>query len=308
MIAPDPVFNELSVGPLATDPSSARARVAGLIEVLIRAPDHGLGTSLRISEGFYLLELAPDYTFNDWINDTSVPVDKLRFFLSLAAKAPFFQQQDEPALYCLDQIDVSCNDQSHPAFLCAYFLDAALVSFDHDFYSQPLLPITVSRLDDDGEIFSEEALQVNLAQLGQFDFHSDWFLNRWNAVVSPTDLWNRRHDLYPALVFCEAVEDELLILGSILPLIADRLADIQRVASTRIPFDKDAFRSKCNPTAQSTFEQFGSCYDFRNPDGVRIRCGWHLYLPDGCRVYFAPGSASYTIGHIGKHLPTSRYP
>lgn len=304
MIAVDPVFNESSVSPPAVDERQARDRMAGTIDILARMPDYGLGKSLRVSNEFHLLELAQGYTVSVWISDRQVDRDHLRFFLSLAAKAPFIRPEDGDALDHLEHTEVAFQGQSNPAFVAAYSLDAPLVSLDHDVWEEPDLPATVILLDGEGELSEEDISLVNFARLGHFDHHASWFARR-KAATDIADLWSRRAELFPHLVFCETIEEQLAQQTPILSQIVARLEDMERVAAIGHPFDNEAFGRKCNATSSPTFATYGKRYDFRAPDGSQKRCGWHFYLPGGRRIYF---SSDYTIGHIGNHLPTVKYP
>ena len=303
MIAVDPVFNEMSLSPPAADEQQACARMARAIEILTQMPNHGLGKSLRISTQFYLLELATGYTVTRWVNDHRVDRDQLNFFLGLAAKAPFLQEGDGTALDCLDDTEVAFEGQAHPAFLAAYALDAPMVSLDHGPWSQPDLPATVNLLDGEGELTEEHILLVNFAHSAHFDEHAPWFARR-NAVIDAADMWERREELFPHLVFWDSVEAQLVQQTPILSMIAARLEDIERVAALGQPFDKNAFHWKCNATSAATFDSFREYYEFCARDGSVKRCGWHFYLPDGRRIYF---SGDYTIGYVGLHLPTVKF-
>jgi hypothetical protein len=303
MSAVDPVFNEPSAEPLATTETEARSRMNGVLDVLLLMPRHGLGKGLRISDEFYQLALAPRYNLTDWINDPRVGRDHLNLFLGLAAKAPYLRSSDCVALQRIEDTDVTCYGQGHPAFLAAHALGAPMVSFDHDAWSEPDLPVTVTRLGDEGELDDEQDTIANFARPDHFDHHAPWFARR-NAVTDAADLWSRRAELFPNLVFSEPVEGQLQQQQTILSLIVDRLKDIERVAASGRPFDKDAFAFRCNATSAATFQQFGSAYVFTAPDGVSTRCGWHFYLPDGRRIYF---STDFVIGHVGEHLPTAKF-
>jgi hypothetical protein len=305
MRTPDPVFNEPSVAPPAQASATARSRMAGVIDLLVRAPEHNLGSSLRISEQFYLLELASTYTANDWIQDGDVERDHLNFFLSLAARSPFIRIQDGEALSRIEDSEVTCHGITHLSFLAAYALDSVLVSFNQVPWSKPDLPAIITRLDGNAALLSEAITLVNLSTPTHYNHHAGWFA-RGRAVTSPSDLWSRRAELFPNLRFCPSVEDQLHSQAPILRLIIARLNDLQRVAALNTPFSKDSFQTECSPTSSETLnhKKFGPHYDFSGPDGSGITCGWHLYLPDGKRIYFA---ADYTIGHIGAHLPTVKF-
>lgn len=303
MIATDPVFNEPSTEPPAADRQAARARMIGAVDVLLLMPAHGSGKSLRISEYFYHLALAPDYTMIDWLNDREVGRDHLNFFLGLAAKAPYLRQTDSAPLERIEDTEVTCHGQSHPAFLAGHLLHAPLVSFDHDLWAEPVLPVTIIRLDGQGELCEEPEILINFSNPCHFAQHAQW-LAQLDSIVDAENLWIRRAELFPHLTFCPSVQDQLKAQEIILSKIIDRLREMERVASADSPFDNNAFQFKCHATSASTFGRFKSAYEINAPDGSSKTCGWHFYLPDGRRIYF---SADYVIGHIGEHLPTVKF-
>lgn len=304
MIAIDPVFNELAAEQVTFNEDGARRHMGNALTVLLEMPNHGIGSGLRISDRFYQLEMAPDYSMTDWINDNQVDRDQLRFFLGLAAKAPFLRQEDSPAaLERLEDSEVRCNDSAHAAFLAAYVLDAPLVSFDHSHWKAPELAAEVIQLDEEATFIHEAVSLINFSQLAHFDHHKGWLTKR-SAARDAADLWNRRSSLFPHLQFSPQVEWQLHEHEAILAHVVKRLSDLERVAASSKSIRADAFNQKCSSTSQATFERFGGAYDFVAPDGTKTRCGWHFYLPDGRRIYF---SSTFLVGHIGPHLPTAKF-
>jgi len=308
MSVPDPVFNELSAHPPATSPAEARTRVSAFITVLVLAPDHGLGSSLRTSGNFYLLSLAPGYTLFSWLDDPQTSREEMSLFLSLAAKSPFLQPSDTDALRRAGDCEASFGGRTDHGLAAAHLLDVPLVSFHHGEWIYSSLESQISRLDDDGEIFTETVLLPNISCPEHYEVNQPWFKRRFPSVTDLTALWNNRESLFPELIFCPSVQAQLSDLEDILSLVLDRLKDLQRVASHAGPFDPASFASRCSPTSSSTRQGFERHYIFRAPDGVGTFCGWHLYLPDGRRIYFALLKNHLLIGHIGHHLPTKRFP
>lgn len=306
MTMQDPVFNEPSATPIARDANEARTRIDRVLDVLTIAPTHGLGKGLRTSEAFYSIQIADQYTFLNWLDDPAIGRDQRELFLSLGAGRQFIRPSDVVSSESMEECEISCHGIIHKSFLAAYRLESVLVSFDNDAWSQPELTATLTSIEADAELLTESIVLVNFARPEHFAYHAQWFSQR-NAITGISDLWSRRAEIFPNLTFCPSVEGQLQSCGPIFDTIVARLMDLQNVAAKNQPFNKDAFRTRCNATSTETFSRFGADYDFRDPAGALKRCGWHLYLPNTGRIYFAPDIFRYVIGHIGEHLPTVKF-
>jgi len=309
MSAPDLVFNDRSTSPLAPNQISAGERMTQFLQVLRVAPTHGFGPGLRISEEFYLHELADDFPIVNWVDSPTTTVEERGFLLTLADKAPFLLPSDTTALAKREDCSVSfCGEQS-AAFEAAYLLDSALVSLHHTDWLAPTFAITIEALDDEDEILIEEETLPNFATLDHYTHHQPWLTARFRSLTSPAELWERRAELFPHLDLSSSVEKQLLEQSAYLHRIVTRLHDMERVAAAGItPFDAKAFARPCRPTTSGTRDQFESRYTFSQNAGETHFCGWHLNLTKGKRIYFTPVGSQLFIGHIGEHLPTKKYP
>lgn len=308
----DLVFNDHSVMPMAEDAHAVAARMRGLVDVLIDAPDHGLNGTLRIPEEFHLLRLMEDWTINDWISSPATARDEREFILRLATSSPFLANEPADLMDRASRCEVMIGQTSSMALHAAYLLDIPLVSLNHSHWSAPRLDAGVTVLDDEGEIDSDVTHLINLASVDHFTIHDQWIGNRRQRnVPNPSAVWNQRATLFPSLEFCPSVQNQLLAIpanADLFPQVVDRLFDLQRLAGLGAAFNKNAFRTKCSPTSQATFDNFGFYYTFKRSTDQTVLCGWHLYLPDGNRVYFADNAGAWIVGHVGKHLPTKLFP
>lgn len=64
-------YNELSSRPLAENHEVAIARVLGLLETMKSLREFGI-TIMRSHDGFYAEQISCDYTFVNFIHDTSI--------------------------------------------------------------------------------------------------------------------------------------------------------------------------------------------------------------------------------------------
>lgn len=295
---------------MATDFHQAGQRMRELIGILLAAPDYGLGKGLRVPQDFYLLELAPQFTINDWVCVATTPREEREFFLQLATRSPFLADAPANVLERDALLEIFCDESGSPAFQAAYLLDSPLISLNHSIWKSPHLKAPAAQMDDEGELSKFEVSLINISQERHFESHAAWIeARRQHDIQDAATLWNERGSLLKALEFCPCVESQILSVQpqtDLFAQIVDRLFDLQRVASLGKPFDKNIFRTRCSPTSPETLhhKQHGPHYHIVAADGQKKQCGWHLMLPDGHRIYF---STDYTIGHIGSHLPTVKY-
>lgn len=308
----DLVFNDHSAQSIALNSHDAGLRIKGLIDVLLLAPEHGFGKGLRIPQNFYLLKLADQYTFMDWLNSASTPREEKEFILQLATRSPFLTESSPDIQNRAALCEVHCGDSASSAFQAAYLLNYPLLSFCQAPWDLPSLHATASQMDDEGELRQFPVSLINIAHKEHFTQHSGWIeARRQREIHDSAVLWKNRETIFPSLEFCPCVKDQLSLIpenSDLFTQILDRLFDLQRVAALGIAFHNEAFRTKCSPSSSSTIQNFGEHYSFRRVDDTLVQCGWHLYLPDGNRIYFTCDKGDWVIGHIGGHLPTSKFP
>jgi hypothetical protein len=122
------------------------------------------------------------------------------------------------------------------------------------------------------------------------------------------DLWERRAELYPALVFCAQMEKALEAFGSgtdLFKQVKMRLRDLQDFFSIwdGKVFDPDKVPFKVTPDSDKQLKEYPEERTFLCPDGVRRIFRWKTKLPNGHRLYFDPQEATCTaiIGDVGPH-------
>jgi hypothetical protein len=101
------VFNGRSLETPAVDRRAARLLMSGLVGVLRAAPDHGFGKGIRTSAEFSALQLAPNYTIQNWTVDRDAHRDERVFILHVATRCPFLVgvapkiQEREHLVHCI---------------------------------------------------------------------------------------------------------------------------------------------------------------------------------------------------------------
>lgn len=311
----EPIFNDLSVEPPASDLTAALERMARLIELLRAAPDHGLDAGLRIPQTFHGLPLGPEYRVWDWLNDTRVPREQTLFLLTLATRSPYLDQTPETIQERALLVDLRADGVGSDALGAAYLLQAPLFSFRQVPWDRPLIDCLCQEWVDD---LLEPPCPVqlpNLAQVSHFAIHADWIrARRRRSIASGHALWEARGRLFPHLEFCPSVQAQLLTLRSSNPRfqqVIDKLFHLEEYFAGWVSggFDSDAF-PKCNPASPETLSRYPADYQFSTENGQNVVASWHLYLTPGKgRLYFDvdSGARRGVVCHIGDKLPDTTY-
>ena len=311
MIDLDPVFNDLSCKPLASDKYEASKRMAEFIRLLNEFPAYGLGKSLRTTGDFYGLDLSAGYSVSDWMFDPESPQVERELFTTLATKSPILVELDSTIAEVAGNSEASCDQGVSEALLVSYLVELPLIALNHNLWSEPHFDCIISEINDEGEIEETEHTLVNFAKPDHFKIHHQWLEDRLTANLhSLSDAWTERAKQFPHLYFAKEVKAQLLNISSGSDLAAQvmsRLFDLERVASLGKAFNASAFRTTCSPSSTTALDKFESDYSFQDDTGHVHLCGWHLKMLDGNRIYFADLGDRYLVGHIGKHLPTKKF-
>jgi hypothetical protein len=311
----EPVFNELSAEPPALDLAVAFDRMFRFVEVLRAAPDHGLDPGLRIPQTFHGQALCSDYHIWDRLNDTRVPREQRIFLLALATKSPYLDQTPEAVQERALLVELRFGEGGSDGLRAAYLLEVPLLSFLQVPWDAALIDCECEELIDDTMAPTHQVRLPNIAEVAHLGIHADWI--RWRkrrSIVSPADLWERRNSLFPHLVFCPSVMDQLMVLRPTEPRFqqaVNKLFDLDDYFAdwSTGGFDPGAF-PKCNPASPETLARFPMDYQFSAEDGRHVVASWHLYLTPGKgRLYFEADGATRRgiVCHVGDKLPDTTY-
>ena len=315
----DMVLNELSVQFPASDIRTAHEWMSDLLNTIIAAAKQGVNGILRTHRDFHATMLAPDYPLGRWRNDPSVDKEKRWYFNFRITQKPFLVDLDAPEI----EEKLGLCEFTHKGDVVqglghAYLLEALPVSVRSACrWEFSLLELEVQQLDDNGNIVTDIVTVVHASHPSHIVEHENWIQNRLQqGIRDGVDLWNRRRELFPSLIFCEGVGKQILQLRSGNPMLQStrkRLFELENYCKSwhEGAFNSDNLPMKATPESQSTLQQYGSERTFLCPDGQERIFSWHVRLtPTAWRIHFFPKPKikQIIIGYIGPHLPTARYP
>lgn len=311
----DLILNDLSIVPLAADAYEARHRMTAFVSTLRQAIVARVNARLRVPTAFHVMLLAPGYRLAEWRNDAQVDRDERLFLIRLATNAPYLENLIVAADNAL-RYEFEVDAQKAEGCGVAYLLDGLSISFQsHSRWNVSHISVTVRSLDDAGNIEEEVAEIVHASHPEHVLEHQGWIQKRLTeSVGTGAEMWERRSQFFPSLIFCDRVEKQVRELEygtSMLQPVAKVLFDLEAACRmwTQGAFDVMLIPAKVSPESPATLHQFASERTFRCPDGVERVFDWHVKINiNAWRVHFYFDNAkpsSLIIGYIGKHLPTA---
>jgi hypothetical protein len=306
------VLNELSLQTPAADIPTARQRMSDLISTVQQATKRGIKKILRTHRDVNTIELAPEYPVARWRNDGEVDLESRRFFRTLTAKAPFWTDVPEEIKNDFDLSEVLHQEEQAIGLGFALVSDALAVSLNSEArWDCSRLELEVTRLDDSEELIDERVEIVHASRSNHVGEHADWIKERIRiAVRDGVELWNRKDELFPKLIFCDSVGEQLQSLSTGNPMlrqVVKRLSELEECCKnwTVGAFDLDSLPSKASPESDSRLKRLKQELTFKCPDGENRTFSLHLRMtPAHWRLHFSAelGTGKIIIGYIGPKL------
>ncbi len=312
------VLNDLCVARQASDLHEAREWMTVFVLTLVAAVRAGAERSLRCLHPIDSIEIGPSYPVARWRNDSQVEREQRSYLNSLLSKTPLLTGADKAGvLERSDRSEFLFEGRVAPGLGTAFLLDAMAISFTSEAcWESDRLLVDCTFLDDRGVLDEESVEVLHASRPEHVATHQDWLSGRTVPIQDGEDLWLRREQLFPSLVFCEAVADQLAPLSTGDPLfrqIAKRLGELERYFSnwdgTR--FVPEAIPMKISPESAPTLERYAEERSILCPDGARRLFSWHGRLTPGVwRLYFEPDPPTRKafVGYIGRKPPGALYP
>ena len=320
-IGPELALNELSLENRARSIDIARERMCELVGTIQRAVHYGASRSVRTLRSFYSAELASGYPVARWRHDAGVDGVTRELFLSLTVAAPYLDDLeagpvDDSAIdeYTWDGVQVMGFGHAHRA-------GGLAVSIRSDTaWDNETINVTLRCLENDGSLAEADVPVPHASAVSHVEHHSEWIVQRAAELTrirvrDGRELWQRRGELFPRLIFCDAVADQLTGMPSgheMLIPVCERLSELEvfRAEWHSGPFAPVGQLRNVAPESEPTLQRFSGERTFRCPDGEERLFSWHLRLRNGWRIYFAESDTvgAVVVGYVGPHRRTVRYP
>ena len=310
------VFNELSVDSPATSILEARQWMAGFVGTILSASAAGVNRVLRTHIDINNTLLAPEYPLSRWRNDSNVDLEARRYFRSLISQYPPLEDLPEISNNMLAR-DFFHQGRRAYGFGIAYLLESICISLPSaKVWNMNEIEVKTEWLNENGGLISKKVRIMHASNSSHIDLLAGWITQRLKTgVVNGDDLWNRREELFPHLIFCDYVAKQIFPLQNGDPMfrqIVKRFFELQNYCSAwrEGPFLPDQLPFKATVESEPTMQKYRGKRTFTCPGGNEITFTWHGRMTPGAwRIYFDPsiGPGMMHIGYIGQKLPTVKY-
>jgi hypothetical protein len=319
------IFNELSTPFYSVE--QAKNELAYFINTCMKANSLGfemLHLHQNIGKYLFQLQIAPNYTLSQWLQDSGIEKELKSRFRSITTQTPLITDDYpiEKERNELSEFKIEINHKTEPAngLGAAYLLETLCVSFlSHDLWdTDEINNIKHCYLTEACNDIKEEIIAVKHASKpAHLAKHQAWFEHKKRESLQKSqDLWERRDEFFPHLVLCGEVEKQLTYLGvqsKFFDQIIERLKRLNEYAENWQKgsySDQVAKQYGLNVSGESegTLKKYGRERKFRLPNKKKVLFEKHIKTGD-LRFHFYPDEESHTIyvGYIGSHLSTVKY-
>lgn len=313
------MFNELSVQETESK-QIARLVLADFVNATVRATELGF-TELRLYEkalpNLYSISLHGTYNIDHWLNDREVGKDLQDRFRLLVTSSPLIRDEEfrEFEFYSRSEFFKKTNDVSHQVWGmgAAHIYNTLSIglSTTND-WRKNLISIQHYYLNQNGDDNINQVTIRHISNIQTLETHLEWWEKlKFESLKKSAELWDRREEFFPNLIFCQEVKTQLQKIGvsKTLSQIIERLRSLDQYTKlwSEGSFSYEDTKKKTNlrisPESQSTINKFGTQRKFFIPGLGKILFDLHIKAGD-LRFHFYPdnNTKKIYIGYIGKHL------
>ena len=315
------VFNELSVHLEISSTISkemAKQKINEFIEVLHLLKNKNLLQGIISTSDIHTFSISSNYGINEWLIDSSVKNTYKQFFRTLCSKRFTYIQ----AADFINEFIVLIDDKKYSGTGCLVATetdDSAIISIvTNKYWSLKKIYGQHMVIDNETTISSTERFVTNLSKRDDISIIENSIIkDTYDNISSGQDLWEQRVTLFPNLIFCDSVKDQLYKDPEkfhVLQII-NRLNKLEQYFKT---YNGIYSHIELGLNARTESDTVKSCRNLRNMRLFRKPNGEESYFFDhigfsgkfsGGRIYFLPDDVNRIcyIGYIGRHLPTKNY-
>lgn len=323
------IFNEISVP--FDNYTSACEGLELFVSTWIQARQSGF-TEIRLpfEQGNYLysLDIAPGYNISKLLNsDMSNCLSHSIFqkdlkdrFKDIMTSSPFIADSYTIKKKSFERSEFTLTSNggniSCIGLGVGWILETLCISFlSHDRWKQTLIKLSRYYIDEEGNEHNDLVTSKNISIPDHLLIHQEWVDNiRKIQIAKSRDLWERRVELFPHLIFCGEVEKQFSQIGrqsKYFDQIIEKLKGLNKFAGDYAKgknrySDQEFKQYGLNVSGESisTMSKYGNYRRFRLPEGGRESFEKHIKAGD-LRFHFFINQRENKIyvGYIGAHLP-----
>lgn len=315
------VLNELSVRSnigRGFDKGYSRGIINNFVEILHKTSRVEGFNGLITTADIHSLQISSEYGIQDWLEDPLVDRKYKEFFRIFRNKRFSYIENDD---YSLGEFEIVLDNQKYNSLGClvASEMNESVISLKtHGVWLNEIIEGLVSTLDSVVDEITTENREINnISQETHLDQLEEKLKEENFAMISSgQDLWEKREILFPNLVFCESVKDQLYNDPQKFHIeqVAKKLMRLQQYFSEYDGIYNPKVLGLNARTESETVKSNKGLKDlrrFKKPDDSIDYFYDHIgFTSKYCgRIHFLPddGNRKCFIGYIGKHLPTKYF-
>lgn len=310
-------LNELSFQETVDTEYDAKKLIEDFVLLCKTLDSKNILDDIILPESFFSLGLYKDYGFTQWLNDSNVSYTHQQFFRRFLDKHRLYYNDEN----INGEFEVCIGEHSYLSKGCAFATEHnhILLSFPtNDFWLKDLISGKYRFLDEDGQISeSTETLKNIFSNMPKENIISNYTKDLSYGITSGQDLWDKREQLYPNLVFCQNVKDQLIDDSEKHHIFAvmkklDRFQQYFSNCDNLYSPKELGLSARTESESVKTDPELKGLRRFRLPDGNEEYFFDHVSFngkySDG-RIHFLPDNTNNKcyIGYIGRHLKTEKY-
>lgn len=307
------IFNEISLKQQVPE-CQIKDQFSGFLRICQELKHKNNDNDFYYTDELMTEKISGEYTVHDWLKDQSVPQKEKQFFRTLIQGGHRIPIDDLLESELIVEIE---NEQTVSA-------KGGLMAFEWDSYIVSFLSSEIWKNEwMEGKYFSlndEEAEVVKVRNCGILEHVGKIVESEKRKqqliISSGSELWEKRKQLYPHLVFCESVKKQLeeARVSIQIQTIMKRIQILEDYFATYDgEFDKSKVGYGCRNESETVKNDrdLKECRKFLTPFGKEDFFYWHISFAGNYpgRIHFLPDAEHKVgiIGYIGKHLPTKKY-
>lgn len=313
------VFNELSVCTEITDidDSEARQRIDDFVILLQKLRSEKLISGIICTSDIYNFHVSKTYGIQEWLSDRETKHSYKQFFRTMCNKNCTYI---EPLNY-MNEFSVNINEQDYNAIGCLVAIETEqeIVSvINNTYWEQDTIQGKYTYIDDLDKVVIENREISNISKLCDAARIKNRIVeDAYSYITSGQDLWEVRKTIFPNLIFCENVKDQLYEDSEKFHImrVIEKLKRLQEYFETYDGIYDPKKLGHNARTESDTVKTNNSLKNerlFRKPDGSEVYFYDHIGFSgkySAGRIYFLPDDEERVcyIGYIGRHLHTKNF-
>lgn len=310
------VLNEMSVLFPVENRYQAQKVMQDFLSLYHKAKCATGSDNIYLNQQYNYILLAEGYNILQWRNDSTVDREYKRMFNSLLNQSLLYD-----SVQLQDDADFEVHDSGYSVGCqLAYELSGCCFSFPSQsrWDVSAICGIYRSTNESTGQLDELEVSIPNIASaqtLETFQRNYQEHIHREEMEHFTTGIEILRHtDKFPNLFFCQNAKRQLEHEQGLecISQIARRLRELQDYFQAADGNFNSEKLSHCTPESQMTLQKYGAAHSFRLPNGEEQLFSWHVRFTGeyAGRIFFHPDmdKGICYIGHIGKKLPTVKFP